>query len=79
MEKLWHHILCDELRVTPEEYLVLPAEALLNLKAYENHTRQRIMLETFHMPAMYVTIQAVFVILSCEKHDGHREGTPATV
>ena len=57
--KIWHHLLYNELRVTPREYLVLPAEAPLNLEAHQKHTFQQTMLETFHMPAMYVTIQVV--------------------
>ncbi|PSK33798.1 hypothetical protein C7M61_005142 [Candidozyma pseudohaemuli] len=69
MERLWHYTFTKELKTAPEEHPLLITEAPLNPRANRDHMCQ-IMFETFNIPCVYVSVQAVLSIYALGRTTG---------
>ena len=55
LEKIWHHTLFSELRVSPENHPIMMTETSLNPKENREKTTE-IMFETFNVPYFYLQV-----------------------
>lgn len=69
MERIWNYIYQEELKVQTEEHPILLTEAPLNPRSNRDMAAQ-IMFETFNIPALYISIQAVLSLYASGRTTG---------
>ncbi|EOR00448.1 hypothetical protein E3P92_03512 [Wallemia ichthyophaga] len=69
MERIWSHIYADELKALSEEHPVLLTEAPLNPRQNRDIAAQ-IFFETFNVPALFTSVQAVLSLYSSGRTTG---------
>ncbi|PKI83928.1 centractin- actin- protein of the dynactin complex [Malassezia vespertilionis] len=69
MERIWSYVYTDGLKTQSEEHPVLLTEAPLNPRTNRD-TAAQIFFETFNVPAMYISIQAVLSLYSSGRTTG---------
>lgn len=69
MERVWHHTYSRELKTAPEDHPLLVTEAPLNPRANRDRMCQ-IMFETFGVPCVYVSVQAVLSLYASGRTTG---------
>ncbi|KAI9809136.1 MAG: Actin-like protein [Sarcosagium campestre] len=69
MEKIWQFVYADELKTLSEEHPVLLTEPPLNPRSNRD-TAAQILFETFNVPALYTSIQAVLSLYASGRTTG---------
>ncbi|KAI5851913.1 actin family [Tricharina praecox] len=69
MERIWQHIYSEELKTLSEEHPVLLTEAPLNPRTNRDAAAQ-IFFETFNVPALFMSIQAVLALYASGRTTG---------
>ena len=69
MERIWKHVIYDQLRVNPEEHPVVVTEAPFNPKR-NREKMVELLFEKFGVPGMYVVIQAVMSLYAAGRTTG---------
>ncbi|CAK5280535.1 unnamed protein product [Mycena citricolor] len=69
MERIWNWVYAEELGTLSEEHPVLLTEAPLNPRANREYAAQ-LLFETFNVPALYISVQAVLSLYSSGRTTG---------
>ncbi|KAG9931422.1 actin-like protein, partial [Aureobasidium melanogenum] len=69
MEKIWQHVYTEELKTLSEEHPVLLTEPPLNPRSNRD-TAAQILFETFNVPALFTSIQAVLSLYASGRTTG---------
>ncbi|KAI8810503.1 actin-like protein [Cladochytrium replicatum] len=69
MEKIWQYMYSEDLKVISEEHPVLLTEAPLNPRQHRENAAQ-IFFETFNVPALYMSVQAVLALYASGRTTG---------
>ncbi|KAI9015056.1 actin-related protein [Gaertneriomyces semiglobifer] len=69
MEKIWSFVYEEELKILSEEHPVLLTEAPLNPRSNRDQAAQ-ILFETFNVPALFMSIQAVLALYASGRTTG---------
>ena len=79
MERIWEHLYKNELKAQTQEHPVLLTEAPLN-PLTNREQAAKVFFETFNVPALYVSMQAVLSLYAAGKTTGVvlDSGEPAT-
>ncbi len=69
MERIWHYTFYNDMRVNPNEHPIMLTEPPLN----DNRNKEKmaeLMFETFNVPAMYVSMQAILSLYASGRTTG---------
>jgi actin beta/gamma 1 len=69
MERIWHYTFYNDMRVNPNEHPVLLTEPPLNAKTNREKMAE-IMFDTFNVPAIYISMQAVLSLYASGRTTG---------
>ncbi|MCG3221992.1 MAG: actin family protein [Candidatus Heimdallarchaeota archaeon] len=69
MERIWHYTFYNDLRVNPNEHPVLLTEPPLN-KNQNKEKMAELMFDTFNVPAMYISMQAILSLYASGRTTG---------
>ncbi|KAJ3195890.1 Actin-2 [Irineochytrium annulatum] len=69
MERIWQHVYTEELKTLSEEHPVLLTEAPVNPRQ-NRETAAQIFFETFNVPALFISIQAVLALYASGRTTG---------
>ncbi|UJG42245.1 MAG: actin family protein [Candidatus Heimdallarchaeum endolithica] len=69
MERIWHYTFYNDLRVNPNEHPILLTEPPLN-KNVNKEKMAELMFDTFNVPAMYISMQAILSLYASGRTTG---------
>eukprot|EP00128_Syssomonas_multiformis_P010087 Colp12_sorted_trinity150504_noHs@20855 len=70
MERVWHHVYYNELRAAPEEHPVLLTDSALLSSQSDREKMTQIQFETFNVPGLYITPEAVLALYASDRMTG---------